>query len=503
MYDLIIKNANILDGSGSDAFVSDVAIKDGKISKIGSCLSGADKVIDATGLTLTPGFIDSHSHSDRAVEKFPDQREKVEQGITFAISGQCGSSVAPSVDKEGNVRTMGDFLRENSSNAQGSGSTVLIGHGTLRNAVMGKENRFATPEELERMKELLREGMRAGAIGLSFGLIYVPGCYSNTEEVVELAKVVAEFDGILASHIRNEGDTMLEAIEEYLTVIKASGCRAVVSHHKSAGQLNWGKVRKSLAMIDKANEEGADIYVDVYPYTASGTSLTARYVPKRFHPAGTTSVLSLLDDPDVCKNIREYFRETNGNDHSGTMINQCPGFREYEGLNVNEIADLRGQADRMDTIFDLIRLTRGAVTACYFTMCEDDVEYVMKHPRAMIATDSSVTGDSTHVHPRLRGTFPRVLGRYVRERGVTTLPEMIRKMTSLPAHVYGLKTKGMIAEGMDADICIFDADKIIDQANFKDCFLPNIGLNYVIINGKVVCEDGIYNGIRTAKVYTK
>ena len=503
MYDLIIKNANILDGSGSEAFVSDVAIKDGKISKIAVGLSGADRVIDATGLTLTPGFIDSHSHSDNAIEKYPDQREKVEQGITFAIAGQCGSSVAPSVGEDGNLRTMGEFLRDNRDNLQGSGSTVLIGHNALRKAVMGNENRLATPKELEQMKELIREGMRSGAIGLSFGLIYVPGCYSDTNEVIELAKVVAEYDGILASHIRNEGDQLLEAVEEYITVVKASGCRAVISHHKSARQPNWGKVKQSLAMVDKANAEGADIYVDVYPYTASGTTLITSYVPKMFRPKGTTSVLSLLDDPEICENIKSYFHETRGNDHSSTMINQCPGYREYEGLNINEISDLRGQADRMDTAFDLIRMTKGTVTACFFTMCEEDVEYVMKHPRAMIGTDSSVTKNMTHVHPRLRGTFPRVLGRYVRERGVTTLPEMIRKMTSLPAHVYGLKTKGRIAEGMDADICIFDADKIIDQANFKDCFLPNLGLNYVIINGKVVCEDGIYNGIRTAKVYTK
>ena len=499
MYDLIIKNASVLDGTGADAFKSDIAIKDGKIARVAEGLSGAEQVIDATGLTVSPGWIDSHSHSDRTIVSFPDQREKIEQGITFSITGQCGSSVAPVMHSDGKLETMGEFLDKAKDIPQGSSSKVLVGFNTLRRAVMGTENRVATKEELEAMKELLREAMRGGALGVSYGLIYVPGCYASTDEVVEIAKVVKEFDGILASHIRNEGDNLLEAVEEFLLAIRESGCRAVFSHHKSARKNNWGKVKQSLALIDKAVAEGADIYVDVYPYCASGTTMITTYVPKAFHPAGTKSVLGLLDDEVFCDKLKAWANEKYNGDFSYTIINQCDYRKEYEGLNINEIAELRGQG-RADTIYDLIRESKGKITACFFTMCEEDVEYVIKHPRAMICTDSAVKGAFTHVHPRLVGSFPRALGRYARERGVVTTPEMIRKMTSMPAHVYKLDSKGVIAEGMDADLCIFDADKIIDRADFKNCFEKNEGLKYVIVDGKIVVEDGVYNGTRAGKV---
>lgn len=499
MYDLIIKNANVLDGTGADAFLSDVAIKDGKIAKIGKELSGADKIIDATGLTLSPGWIDSHSHSDRSIVTFPDQREKIEQGITFSITGQCGGSVAPKLHSDGSFETMGEFLKKAQGIPQGSSSKVLVGFNTLRKAVMGTENRLATKDELEQMKELLREAMRGGALGVSYGLIYVPGCYASTEEVVEIAKVVKEFDGILASHIRNEGADLIEAVEEFLIAIRESGCRAVFSHHKSASKANWGKVKKSLALIDKAIEEGYDIYADVYPYCASHTGLSTTFIPKKFHYEGLKSPLSLLDSPEVCEKIKEYMDNIYNGDYSWTVIASCPAFKEYEGLTLQRIAEIRNEHP-IDAVHNIIRANNGGGGGCYFTMCEEDVEYVIKHPRVMICTDSGVKGNATYCHPRLRASFPRALGVYARERGVISIPEMIRRMTSLPAHVYKLDTKGIIAEGMDADICIFDADKLIDRANYKDCFLKNEGLDYVILDGKVVVEDGVYNGIRAGKV---
>ena len=499
MYDLIIKNASILDGTGADAFVSDVAIKDGRIAKIGIELSGADKIIDATGLTLSPGWIDSHSHSDRSILSFPDQREKIEQGITFSITGQCGSSIAPKRLEDGTLYTMGDFLNEAKDIAQGSSAKALVGFNNLRRAVIGNENRAVTPEELEAMKELLREAMRAGALGVSYGLIYIPGCYASTEEVVEIAKVVKEFDGILASHIRNEGADLIEAVEEFLLAIRESGCRAVFSHHKSSRKSNWGKVKQSLAIIDKAIEEGFDIYVDVYPYCASHTSLSTTYIPKKFHYEGIKNVISLLDDPAVCEKIKDHMDEIYKGDYSWTVIASCPACREYEGLTLQEVGEMRNEHP-VYAAHSIVRANNGGGGGCYFTMCEEDVEYIIKHPRVMICTDSGVKGNATYCHPRLRASFPRALGVYARERGVVSIPEMIRKMTSLPAHVYKLDTKGLIAEGMDADICIFDADKIIDRANFKDCFLKNDGLNYVILDGKIVVEDGVYNGTRAGKV---
>ena len=503
MYDLIIKNANILDGLGSEAYVADVAIRSGKIALIGRELSGAKSVIDASGLTLSPGWIDSHSHSDSTVVSFPDQKEKAEQGITFSIGGHCGSSAAPKV-VDGKINKMSDFIASTKELSQGSSIAFLVGHNTVRTAVMGKENREPTKEELSLMCELVRDAMRAGAIGMSYGTFYVPACYAKTDELVALAKVVAEEGGLLAAHIRHEADGLIPAVEEYLGIIKESGCRAVFSHHKSAEPQNWGKVKTTLAMIDKANEEGADIYQDVYPYTASGTTMMARFCPKQFHPVGTTNAFSLLSNPEICEKIKAWGEEKWHGDLSWTLVTSFPGYEQYEGKNVNEIAELIGLAnDPMEAALEIIRMSGGRARGAFFTMCEDDVRYVMAHPRSMICTDSSAAADAPMYHPRLRAAFPRALGRYARDIGVVSVPEMIRKMTSLPASVYGLKTKGVIAEGMDADICIFDADKIIDRADFVRCKEKNEGLAYVIIDGKVVVRDGVYNGTRAGKIYVK
>jgi N-acyl-D-aspartate/D-glutamate deacylase len=279
---------------------------------------------------------------------------------------------------------------------------------------MANEKRAPTEAEMARMKALLREGLEAGALGLSYGLIYVPGCYATTDECVELARVVAEYNGILAAHIRNEGDTLLEAVEEFLEIIRRSGCRGVFSHHKAAAKWNWGKVKKSLAMIDAAVAEGADVYVDAYPYVASGTSLAASFLPKQFHYEGMRDSLQLLAGGERENEIRRWAKGRWNNDYSWVLPYRIPRHDEYAGLNINEIADLRGQADRLDTIYDLIRETKKEQGACFFTMSEDDVAYVLAHPRVMIGTDSAVACGKSLFHPRLRGTFPRVLGRYVR-----------------------------------------------------------------------------------------
>ncbi len=503
MYDLIIKGASIIDGTGSEAYGSDIAISGGKIVKIGADLFGAEKTLDASGLTVSPGWIDSHSHSDTTVVSFPDQREKAEQGITFSVGGHCGSSVAPKV-KDGVLTKMSDFINQYRDLPQGSHIGLLVGHNTVRSAVMGKENREPTEHELEKMCSLVRDAMRAGAIGMSYGTFYVPACYAKTDELLALARVVSEEGGLLAAHIRNEADGLLEAVEEYLGIIKESGCRAVFSHHKSAERENWGKVKASLAMIDKANSEGADIYQDVYPYVASGTTMLARFCPKRFHPEGTTSALSLLYDEEICKKIKAWGEEKWHGDISWTLVTKFPGKEEYEGKNVNEIAELIGLGhDPLEAALEITRISNGTARGAFFTMCEEDVEYVMRHPRSMICTDSAAAGESLNYHPRLRAAFPRALGRYARDKGVVSVPEMIRKMTSLPASVYGLKSKGVIAEGMDADICIFDADRIIDRADFTSCREANEGLEYVIIDGRIVVEKGVYNGTRAGKIYLR
>lgn len=501
MYDLIIKNATIIDGTGAAPYTGDVAVKDGKIAAIGEYLEGADKLIDATGLTVTPGFIDSHSHSDRMLKAFPNQREKIEQGITLSITGQCGFSQAPKV-KDGVLNKMSDFVTDVKDRPIGSSAALLIGHNTLRTAVMGKVNRPCTPEELQRMEELVQEAMDAGAIGLSFGLFYVPGCYAPTDEAIALAKVVARNNGVIAAHIRCEDDNVIESVKEFINISVSSGCRAVFSHHKAHGFSNFGKTKETLALINEANENGADLYLDAYPYIASHTTMLARFVPKAFHPEGTTNALSLLDDPAIVADIKRWAEQWN-NDLSWTLVTKCSEHPEYEGMNVNEIAELRGDTDRMDTVFSIIRETKGGAEACFFLMCEEDVENVLKHPRTMIGTDSAVAGKSRKYHPRLRATFPRVLARYVRERGIVPLLEMIRKMTSLPADVYRLPEKGRLLVGKDADLCIFDADEIEDVADFVHCERKNKGLCYVIVDGEIVVENNEFNGIRRGKIYLR
>ena len=464
MYDLVVQNTTIYDGTGTDGFLSDIGIREGKIVKLAKNLSGK-QTIDATGLAVSPGWIDSHSHSDYTIVSYPDQKEKVEQGITFCVTGQCGGSAAP-YRKDDQPVTTGEFLKTVSRIPQGSGAVMLVGHGTLRRAVMGEVNRHATPEEQQRMEDLLREAMEHGARGMSLGLIYIPGCYAELDELIPLAKIVAEYGGVLTSHIRNEGDTLEEAVTEFLDLLRISGCRGVISHHKSAGKQNWGKVRKTMAMVDDCNRNGMDVYMDVYPYCASHTSLLATFFPKKFRPEGVTDMKSVLQDPALRAKLKAWGRKKWGDDMSWVLVTRYAPCPQYQGMRISQIAQLRGQ-DPYETIYDMI--CAGDASACFFSMCPEDVAAVIRHERSMICTDSRVADGRAFYHPRLRGAFPRALRIYVREESTVTLPEMIRKMTSLPAKVYGLKGKGHIAPGYDADLCIFDANTICDRADFQLC----------------------------------
>jgi len=513
MYDLIIKNGRIIDGTGTSPYYADLAIQNGKIASIAPEIEGGKKVIDASGLTVTPGFIDSHSHSDADILKFPDQVEKAEQGITTSIGGQCGATKAPigithkaydvgSFGKSSQVyKTMGTFLELAKDVPLGSNLATFVGHSALRNAVIGPYDRVPSKDELKEMGDLLREGMAHGALGISFGLVYPTSCFAQTDELIYLAKVAAECGGILSAHIRDEGDKLVEACEEFIEIIKASGARGIFSHHKAMYKENWGKVKVTLGMIDKANQAGCDIYCDAYPYTASDTYLSTTFIPKEYKSGGGLAMAKNLADPAIRERIKSVHKKRFGadDDLGWALVTVCPSCPEYAGLRLNEIAKIHGK-DVYDTIFDILIANKHTCEACFFLMSEEDLETVLAHPRCMICTDSSIKGSTEVYHPRLRGSFPRVLGRYVRERGVVALPEMIRKMTSLPAEVYGLCGKGVLKEGFDADICIFDADRIIDKADFTSCHERAEGLHYVLINGSVVVENAVYNGTRAGKL---
>ena len=494
MFDLLIKNGMILDGTGCDGFVADIGIQDGKIVAIDTELSDAKQVIDATGLTVTPGFIDSHTHSDSDTLTYPLQAEKAEQGITTSLAGQCGSTQYPK-KVDGEIVLTSEYYDKIDATPQGSHIAIFAGHRAIRTSVMGMEYREPTAEEMEKMKALLRDAMDAGAMGISFGLIYTPSCYSKTEELIELAKVAAEKGGMISAHIRDERDNVIESVEEFITIAKAAGVRGVISHHKASQIQNHGKVKTTIAMMEQANREGCDLYCDVYPYIASATRLSATFVPIEYD---TDKVKEYVQDPA----LRQQFKERNlkrfGPDLSWVQILTCTAYPEYTGLRVSEAAKLHGKDD-YDTVYDIIA-KQPACQAAFFSMCEEDVKTVMAWDRSMICTDSGVAGKKISYHPRLRAAFPRVLGRYVREQQVTSLPEMIRKITSLPAHVDGLSTKGRIAEGMDADICIFDPDTILDHATFTDPHPRCEGLQYVIVNGVVAAENAVCTGATPGKL---
>ena len=513
MFDLVLKNGKIIDGTGTPAYHADIAIKDGKIVRIAKNIE-ASNVLDVKGLVVTPGFIDSHAHNDAQALTFPTQTEKLEQGITTAIAGTCGTSRAPlprefSADKDVEYeglgkhsdihRTWKSYMDTLERVPQGCNLLCYVGHNALRRVAMGSEDRAPSAEELEKMKELVREAMENGALGVSFGLTYAPSCYADLDELIALSKVVGEYHGVISAHVRNEGSQVVRSTEEFLTAVRESGARGVYSHLKAAGKENWGKVTHTLRMIDEANDEGFDVFADVYPYNASHTSLSATIVPKHLHSGGTSALLKVLESDEGRREIREHCTRNWGKDWSWVQITICKGYPAFEGKRIPEIAALLGK-DEIDTMIDLIYESKNACSACYFSMCEEDIEYVISHPRAMICTDSGVAGNNKVYHPRLRASFPRALAKYVRERKTVTLPEMIRKITAMPAAVYGLTTKGLLREGFDADICVFDPDKIRDHATFTDCAARATGLCYVLVSGEIVVKDAVHNGKRVGRV---
>lgn len=486
MYDILIQNGLILDGTGGLGIRAQVAIRDGKIAKIARKISAEAKtVIDATGKVVTPGFIDSHSHSDKQFHTCPLQTDKIEQGITTSVTGQCGTSICG--------KDAPEFLDAARSAKLGANIAPLIGHGTLRNAVIGQKNRAPTEQELTQMKDMMRAAMEHGALGVSFGLIYTPGCFAKTDELIEIAKVVGAYQGVAAIHLRNEGPNMIQALSEFITIVRQSGVRGVVSHHKASSQQeNWGKVHTTLRMIEQANREGLEIFLDVYPYIATSTIFSSPIIPTDLRADGTDAVLKRLEDPALVEDLRQRFFSRYP-DMSWIQVSSCPGAEEYNGLRVNEIAALRGQ-DEFSAALDLLRISRLSANACFFTMCEEDVETVIADPRAMICTDSGVDSKIHTFHPRMKASFPRAIGHYVRKRGVVSLPEMIRKMTAMPAAVYGLKSKGLVWEGFDADLCIFDPETFVDRATFADPTQRCEGLDYVIVGGKIAAVNAVATG---------
>jgi N-acyl-D-amino-acid deacylase len=532
MFDIIIKNAHVIDGTGTQRFKADIGIEDSKIVKIGNLQSEkAAQVIDASGLTASPGFIDMHSHSDLTLLINPKAESKIRQGITTEVIGNCGSSAAPLneilreeirkttpiVEEAGlelDWSTMKEYLERLEKQGTAVNVVPLVGHGSIRVCIMGHDNRAPTEAELEEMKQTLAQAMKEGAFGMSTGLIYPPGCYAKTDELIELSKVVAKFKGIYASHIRGEGDTLFNSVKEAIKIGEKAKVPVEISHHKAGGKTNWGKVKKTLKMMDEARARGIDVTCDVYPYTAGSFGL-ASMLPPWAHEGGSKKLLERLGDQKIREKLRKEMREGTPSWPSplkaagwdATFIARSKGHPEFEGKSIEEITSSI-DVDPFEFAFDLLIEENASVSVVRFAMCEEDVQTVLQYPFSMIGTDSSAVApygvlSQGKPHPRGYGAFPRVLGKYVRERKILTLEKAIHKMTWLPAQKLRLRDRGLIKEGMYADITIFNPEIVIDKADYAEPHRYPKGIEYVLVNGKVVIERNEHTGALAGKVLRK
>jgi len=515
MVDLVIKGGRIVDGTGGAAYTGDVGVSDGRVVEVGVIGGGAERRIDAEGLVVAPGFIDSHSHSDLMLLTEPEARQKIMQGITTEIVGQDGLGEAPireedvenwrgylsglngDPDVDWSWRSLGDYLDAIEEAGPATNVASLVGHGNLRLAAMGMEDRPPTDTELGVMMSLLRDSLRQGAYGLSTGMIYPPCVYAATEELTELCRVVAETDGVFVIHMRDEGDGLIESIMEVVTIGTDSGVKLHISHFKSAGKRNWGRATQALEAIEEARGRGLSITVDQYPYTAGSTFLSAR-LPNWMHEGGVDAILSRLRDPKARGRAQAEMTGDQSESTFGEILVTSvasDGNKHLEGRSLSEIAVMRG-VNPIEALFDLVLEERNAVGMVSFSMSEDDVRTIMRSPIQMFCTDGIVLGKP---HPRAYGSFPRVLGRYVRD-GVLPLEEAVRKMTSLPAERFGLHGRGVIQRGAHADLTIFNPETVIDTSTYEDPISFPKGIEYVIVNGRLTVDRGVHTGERAGMV---
>jgi N-acyl-D-amino-acid deacylase len=477
-FDLLIRGGSVIDGTGAPARTADVAVKDRRIVALGEVSGDSDLEIDATGRSVAPGFIDVHCHDDIALLNTPSLDFKTAQGVTTVVCGNCGLGAAPANEHveeffargiEGVLgpvenfswRTIGEFYNAVRGAKPVPNAAFLVPHGTLRVNTMGWEHRAPSATEFDNMKEHLAEGMEAGALGLSTGLMYVPGAFAKTEELIELNRVVAEYGGIYVSHIRNEGNGLLDSVLEAIRIGEEAGTPVQISHHKASGRDNWGLTKESLPLIDEARERGVQVTMDAYPYTAASTSLAA---------------------------LTRNGRLIRAMDPHAVMVASVKYQHEYEGLRLDEIADIMDLPVE-DAVPKLLRDEDQAVVAVMFIMEEADVQRVLRHPHCMIGSDG-IPSPTGKPHPRLYGTFPRVLERYVRDEQLFSLEEGVRKMTQLPAKTFMLADRGELRQGAWADIVIFDAATIAEKSTYEEPRQYPSGISHVIINGQVVVEDG-------------
>lgn len=486
-YDLLITNARIVDGSGNPWFRADVAIKAGRIvsiSRINS--SSAARTIDARGQILAPGFIDVHTHVE-SIYSLPAAENFVRMGVTTLVTGNCGGSTT-------DVDQFLDRIKEQPLTVN---LATLIAHGSVRRQAMGADDRAPTPEEMKKMEALVEQGMKDGAVGLSTGLIYVPGTYAKTDEIVNLARIAARYGGIYATHMRNEGNEIEAAIRESIQIGEQAGLPVEISHFKISSRKMWGKTSMTIGLVRDARARGLMVTVDQYAYTASSTSLESR-MPSWLRAGGREEGKKRLADKAtrerVVKEMKETLKRSGFKDYSYAVVANYGPDHSFNGKSIAEITkQVRGKKDVENQIEQILTMYEaGGASMVYHGMKEDDVQRIMREPFTMIASDSGVReADESVPHPRGYGNNARVLGRYVRDLGLIALEDAVRKMTSLPAQTFGFRDRGMVREGFAADLVVFDEKIIADRATFDQPHQFPTGISYVVVNGEVVFGDGM------------
>jgi len=494
--DWLITNGKIIDGTGNSWYYGNIAVKDGKIVQIGRAIHPtAKKTIDATGLIVAPGFIDVHTHLEGDEAREPLAQSFIYDGVTTCITGNCGSS-------ETDLKkyfTWIDSLKLSINVAS------LIGHNDVRKAVMGRANRDATPEEMKRMEAIVEKAMQDGAVGMSTGLIYIPGTYTKTSEIIDLAKVVSKYHGVYASHMRDEGDSVTGAINEALTIGREAKLPVEISHFKLSGQQNWGRSKITIPMIEAARKEGIDVTIDQYPYTASSTSIST-LLPDDVLADGQDSIKARLQRPAIRKYVTDEMlkkiKKRKLKHFSYAVVAYFEPDTTYNGKSIEQINLMKGRKhtaqQETETVMDIMML--GGASAVFHGMSEEDIKRIMQYPFNMFACDATIRVMNAGMpHPRGYGTNARVLGKYVREEKVLSLEEAIRRMTSLPAQKFQLTNRGLLREGYAGDIVIFNEQEVIDVATFEKPHAYSKGFEYVLVNGQLTIDKEKHNGTRAGK----
>lgn len=484
-YDLLITNARIVDGSGNPWFRGDIGIRDGRIAGIGRLgLATATKKVDAANQIVAPGFIDVHTHVE-SVFSLPAAENFIRMGVTTLVTGNCG----------GSTTDVAQFLGRIKEKPLAVNLATLIAHGSVRRQAMGSDDRAPSPEEMRQMELLVEQGMKDGAVGLSTGLIYVPGIYAKTDEIISLARIVSRHGGIYATHMRSEGEFVADAIRESIQIGEQANLPVEISHFKISTKKMWGQTPMTIGLVRSARERGLAVTVDQYAYTASSTSLDSR-LPAWLRAGGSAEAKKRLADQAtrerVRKEMKEGLKRSGFKDYSYAMVASYEPDPSFNGKSIAEITrqvsgkkDVAHQIDQIITMYEA-----GGASMVYHSMSEDDVQRIMREPFTMIASDSGVRELNESVpHPRGYGNNVRVLGRYVRELKLLSLEDAIRKMTSLPAQTFGFRDRGYVREGLAADLVIFDEKTVGDRATFEKPHQYPTGITYVFVNGELVFAD--------------